>query len=110
MDAPGIGTAFFTKPDTTPQRRDFYARLDKKSTAPLWEVLGRIIPPEPTPDTVAASWRYDELRPLLLEAGSLLTPKEAERRVLGLENPGARGQAHEPEAPHRGQFRRGGVV
>ena len=38
-------------------------------------------------------WRYDELRPLLMEAGRLLTTKEAERRVLVLENPGVRGQS-----------------
>jgi len=102
MEAPGIGTAFFTKPETSPQRQEFYSRLDQKSTAPLWEVLGRIIPPEPTPETVAAVWRYDELRPLLLEAGRLLTPKEAERRVLVLENPGARGQSRITQSLYAG--------
>ena len=102
MDAPGTATAYFTKPEVTPQRKDFYGRLDKKSTAPLWEVLGRIIPPEPTPETVATLWRYDELRPLLLEAGGLLTPKEAERRVLVLENPGARGQSRITQSLYAG--------
>lgn len=102
MDAPGTATAYFTKPETTPQRQEFYSRLDQKSTAPLWEVLGRIIPPEPTPETVATLWRYDELRPLLLEAGGLLTPKEAERRVLVLENPGARGQSRITQSLYAG--------
>ena len=102
MEAPGTSTAFFTKPETTPQRREFYGRLDKTSTAPLWEVLARIIPPEPTPETVAALWRYDELRPLLLEAGGLLTEKEAERRVLVLENPGARGQSRITQSLYAG--------
>ena len=102
MEAPGIGTAFFTKPETSPERREFYSRLDQKSTAPLWEVLGRIIPPEPTPDTVAVAWKYDELRPLLLEAGGLLTEKEAERRVLVLENPGARGQSRITQSLYAG--------
>ena len=63
----------FPKAGLSPERRDLYARLDEKSTAPLWEVLGKIIPPEPTPEAVAVLWRYDELRPLLLEAGRLLT-------------------------------------
>jgi gentisate 1,2-dioxygenase len=81
------------KPALTPERQEFYGRLQQKSTAPLWEVLSRIIPPQPTPETLPAIWRYDEVRPLLMEAGRLLTAKEAERRVLVLENPGVPGQS-----------------
>ena len=34
-------------------------------------------------------WDYDEVvRPFLMQAGGLITAKEAERRVLILENPG----------------------
>ena len=94
-------TAFETK-GLTPERRDLYARLDKKHTAPLWEVLGKIIPFEPTPDVVPVLWRYDEVRPLLLEAGRLLTAKEAERRVLVLENPGLRGQSRITQSLYAG--------
>ena len=40
-----------------------------------------------------AKWDYDEVvRPFLMQAGGLITAKEAERRVLILENPGLRGQ------------------
>jgi gentisate 1,2-dioxygenase len=88
MDSPSA--AFLPKPELTPERREFYSRLDAKGAAPLWEVLGAIIPSEPTPETLPALWHYDDLRPLLMEAGRLLTPKEAERRVLVLENPGLR--------------------
>ena len=39
-------------------------------------------------------WDYDQvLRPRLMQAGSLISAKEAERRVLILENPGLRGKA-----------------
>ena len=38
-----------------------------------------------------ALWRYETARAHLLEAGRLVTAKEAERRVLVLENPGLRG-------------------
>jgi len=89
----GASTTFFTKPELTPERQDFYKRLEARHTAPLWEVLGAIIPPEPRPGAVPVLWHYDDLRPLLLEAGRLLTEKEAERRVLILENPGLRGQS-----------------
>jgi len=58
---------------------------------PLWEVFKQRFPPKPEPQMLAALWRYDEMRPLLMEAGRLLTPEEAERRVLVLENPGLRG-------------------
>jgi gentisate 1,2-dioxygenase len=84
---------FFTKPVVTPERKEFYGRLHESHTAPLWEVLAAIIPPRPTPAAVPMLWRYADLRPLLLEAGRLLTPQEAERRVLILENPGLRGQS-----------------
>jgi gentisate 1,2-dioxygenase len=83
--------AFFVSPEVTAQRQEFYGRLDHKNTAPLWEALARLVTPEPRPVCVPAAWSYDELRPLLMEAGRLITAKEAERRVLVLENPGVRG-------------------
>ena len=89
----GASTTFFTKPTLTAERKEFSSRLEAKGAAPWWEVLGAIIPPEPRPEMVPVLWHYDELRPLLLEAGHLLTEKEAERRVLILENPGLRGKS-----------------
>jgi gentisate 1,2-dioxygenase len=38
-------------------------------------------------------FRYDEIRPHVLEAGRLISAEEAERRVLVLENPALRGQS-----------------
>ena len=89
----GASTTFYTKPTLTPERKEFYGRLAARSAAPLWEVLGAIIPPEPRPEAVPFLWHYDDLRPLLMEAGHLLTEKEAERRVLILENPGLLGKS-----------------
>ena len=88
-----MATTFYAKPETTAERKEFYARLDQKNTAPLWEALARLVTPEPQPQTIPAIWRYDELRPLLLEAGRLITAQEAERRVMVLENPGLRGKS-----------------
>jgi gentisate 1,2-dioxygenase len=85
--------AFFQKPELTPERKAFYQRLDDRGVAPLWEVLSTLIRQRPVPDAVPVLWRYEDLRPLILEAGRLLTPQEAERRVLVLENPGLRGQS-----------------
>jgi gentisate 1,2-dioxygenase len=51
------------------------------------------MPREPKSKAVPFHWRYDEIRPLLLESGRLLTAEEAERRVLVLENPSFVGQS-----------------
>jgi gentisate 1,2-dioxygenase len=95
-------TAFVPKPGTSPARQDLYRRLDQKSTAPLWEVLSKLVPPEPQPATVPYVWRFDEMRPLLHEAAGLITPKEAERRVLVLENPGLRGASQITQSLYAG--------
>jgi gentisate 1,2-dioxygenase len=87
----GTAAFSFTKPALTPERQQFYDRLAERNMGPLWEVFKLRFPPTPEPQMIPALWRYDEMRPLLLEAGRLLTPDEAERRVLVLENPGLRG-------------------
>jgi gentisate 1,2-dioxygenase len=102
MEFSASAAPVFTKPDLTPERKQFYERLDLRHTAPLWEVLARIIPPQPTPDAVPVLFKYDELRPLLMEAGRLLTPQEAERRVLMLENPALRGQSRITQSLYAG--------
>lgn len=83
--------ATYRTPDASGERGAFYNRLDQKSAAPLWEVLGDIVRTEPRTAGVPALWRYDEMRPLVMQAGDIITAKEAERRVLILENPGLRG-------------------
>lgn len=77
---------------TTP-RQAFYDKLSPFNLAPLWEVLKGMMPAEPTSQAAATQWRYDDVRPLLLEAGGLLTAEEAERRVLVLENPSFVGES-----------------
>ncbi|MCK6450431.1 MAG: gentisate 1,2-dioxygenase [Alphaproteobacteria bacterium] len=74
-------------------RRAFYDRIAQLDMAPLWETLHQLVPPSPATPCVPAMWRYDDVRPYLLESGRLITAKEAVRRVLILENPGLRGQA-----------------
>jgi gentisate 1,2-dioxygenase len=92
----------FQRPNLTPERKDFYTRLDAKNVTPLWEVLTRIIPSRPSPAAVPALFPYQEVRPLLMEAGRLLTAQEAERRVLVLENPGLRGESRTTQSLYAG--------
>jgi len=86
-----MAAPFYIAPDATAELRDLYARMGKKNTAPLWEALARLVTPEPVTPTQPALWRYSEIRPMLIEAGRLITAEKAERRVLVLENPGQRG-------------------
>ena len=76
-----------------PVRQEFYDRIKPSSLAPLWQVLHGLVTNEPKTATKAHRWRYDDVRPYLLEACKLITAKEAERRVLILENPAFAGQA-----------------
>src|SRR5947208_1570965 len=80
----------FTKAEQTDERKAFYERIDKHSLTPLWEALANLVPPHPAPACVPTFWRYREMRPYLMEAGRLISAREAERRVLVLEHPGLR--------------------
>jgi gentisate 1,2-dioxygenase len=66
----------------------YYERLAQKNMAPLWEVMRNLVTPEPVSPVVPAHWRYTDVRPLLFEAGAMISAEQAERRVLVLENPG----------------------
>lgn len=77
----------------TPEREAYYQRIDCQNLTPLWEVLHGLVIPQPASKAVPALWRYDEVRPYLMEAGQLISAEEAERRVLILENPGLRGRS-----------------
>jgi gentisate 1,2-dioxygenase len=79
---------FFTKPGTNAEREEFYRRLKTKSAAPLWEQLADLVLAQPRPGCVPALWRYEEMRPYLMESGKLISADEAERRVLMIANPG----------------------
>jgi gentisate 1,2-dioxygenase len=76
----------------TTVRQQFYDQLGPHSLAPLWERLHTLVTRAPTTPAVPVLWDYDNVvRPYLMQAGDLITAKEAERRVLILENPGLLG-------------------
>jgi gentisate 1,2-dioxygenase len=77
--------------ELTGGREAFYERIDPHHMAPLWTRLKALVPKEPTPVGVAYRWRYEDVRPYVLESAQHISAKEAERRVLILENPALRG-------------------
>ena len=80
-------------PDVQAQREAFYGRADTQNLAPLWTRLKSLVPAEPAPVGVAHRWAYADVRPYVLESAAHISAKEAERRVLILENPGLRGSS-----------------
>jgi gentisate 1,2-dioxygenase len=87
---------------TLAPRREFYQRIAKLNAAPLWEVLGEIVGAQPHPAAIPTHWKYAELRPFLMESGELITAREAERRVLMLENPGYPGGSRIAQSVYAG--------
>ena len=81
------------KPADTPERLAFYEKIGREAYTPLWAVLSDIVTAEPASNCQAHLWRFDQAREWLLEAGGLISAREAERRVLILENPGLRGES-----------------
>lgn len=79
----------------TPQtaREEYYERLRPNGLAPLWEVMSSLVTPLPASACRPAIWSYEAIRGQIQEAGTLISAKEAERRVLILENPGLLGQS-----------------
>jgi gentisate 1,2-dioxygenase len=75
------------------QREAFYERLDGQQMAPLWTRLKALVPKEPTPVGVPYLWKYADARPYVLESAAHISAREAERRVLILENPALRGES-----------------
>jgi gentisate 1,2-dioxygenase len=80
-------------PAETPERRAFYTAIDGENLSALWTNMAALITPAPRSGCRPFLWRFDQIRRRMLEAGALITAREAERRVLVLENPGLRGQS-----------------
>jgi gentisate 1,2-dioxygenase len=84
--------SMLTPAEAQMQRQEFYARIGEHSMTPLWESLHALVLKQPASPALPHLWQYDEMaKPFLAEAGQLITAREAERRVLILENPGIKG-------------------
>ena len=81
------------QPKVDADRKAFYGKIDQSNVTPLWEVLHGLITATPNTPCKPYLWKWDTVWPWIQEAGQLITAKEAERRVLVLENPGLRGQS-----------------
>jgi gentisate 1,2-dioxygenase len=83
-------------------REAYYQRISRLDMAPLWVVLKDIIPDEPKTVCAPAIWHFKDVKPLVAEAGSVISAEEATRRVLVLENPKLRGQSRITQSLYAG--------
>jgi gentisate 1,2-dioxygenase len=79
--------------DQASQLQALYAEMAPKNLLPLWESLSQLVLPQPSSPARSHKWDYDAARAYLMRAGDLISAKQAERRVLILENPGLGGLA-----------------
>ena len=71
--------------------KQFSTQIGQHHLTPLWERAPRA---KPGSSCVPMIWRYAEMRPLLMRAVELIDHRNAERRVLVLENPSLRGTTY----------------
>lgn len=80
--------AMVTRPNELAQQREaFYRQLEGQHIEPLWRMLASATPKEPVVHSVPYIWRWRDIKPALGVAGDVVSPQEAERRVLMLINP-----------------------
>ncbi len=65
----------------------FYDELGKRDTVALWTVANKIEPWFPQPASVPILWRYEDIRPFVIDSLDLVKPEDAGRRVVALVNP-----------------------
>lgn len=74
----------------TPELVKYYQDLEQFEAGALWNVANKIEPWEPKSQSVPVLWRYEDLREYVLRSVQLVTPEQAGRRVIYLNNPGRR--------------------
>lgn len=74
-------------------RAAYYADIGRSHMSALWESLHSLVPRQPQPQILPAMWKYRQVRPLVMQAGNVISAEEAVRRVLVLENPGLPGKS-----------------
>jgi gentisate 1,2-dioxygenase len=79
--------------DLQAQRDAYYRDLSGQSIGALWNALASAAPKEPRVTSVPHIWKWKDIRPRMLRASDLVTPQEAERRVLMLINPSYEAQS-----------------
>ncbi|OTA20240.1 NADPH dehydrogenase [Xenorhabdus beddingii] len=70
----------------SPELLAYYKELEKYRAGALWSIVNAIEPWQPKSASVPVLWRYRDLRDHVLKSADLVTPEEAGRRVVYLNN------------------------
>jgi len=87
-------------PDQLAKLQVFKEQVHLENLLPLWERKVKLVPGS---DCVPAHWPYQIVKPLLEEATHLIEKKDADRRVLVMENPALRGSSFIAQSLFAGQ-------
>src|ERR1700758_802668 len=72
---------------------ELYRGFEKEQLVPLWTEIGDLMPASPRSAAVPHLWRWEQLRELAAQAGSLVpVGRGGERRAIALANPGLGGR------------------
>lgn len=74
----------------SPELIAYYKDLERVQAGALWTVANKIEPWAPRSASVPVLWRYQDLRAHVLRSVELVSPEDAGRRVVYLNNPGRR--------------------
>ncbi len=74
----------------SPELIAYYKDLERFEAGALWTVANKIEPWAPRSASVPVVWRYADLRSHVLRSVDLVSPEDAGRRVVYLNNPGRR--------------------
>ena len=66
------------------QKTEFYRRIEPANLYPLWEAVKEMMTKGPQTEATPYIWKFDEIRPFVIEAGNLVSGVYAERRTLML--------------------------
>ena len=91
-----------TKPPSDDQISEFYRRIEPANLYPLWEAAKESVSSTPQTEATPNLWKFDKVRPHIIDAGNLVSGEDAERRTLMLENPSMRGARRITEALYSG--------
>src|ERR1700758_5569263 len=72
---------------------ELYRGFEKEQLVPLWTEIGDLMPASPRSAAVPHLWRWEQLRELAAQAGSLVpVGRGGERRAIAMANPGLGGR------------------
>ena len=71
---------------------EFLRRIASENLVALWVARRGVDLSRPKSPAEAVIWRFDDVRPHIMAAGDVVSPEDAFRRVLVLENPAFGGE------------------